>query len=233
MIDIHCHILWGVDDGAKTLEESIKMARLAAADGVKTIVATPHFSNESMVTREVAERKVREMQQTLDQLGISIKLRAGNEVTLVSEAFEYEHAEQEAFGYLDEQKRFVLIEQSWLGYEPASPDIVRWFADRGTTMIIAHPERHSYFREQPSLLKMLLELGAWTQVSVDSLLGKNGEDARAFSLLLLKDNLVHTLATDAHNMEQRKPNLAEGFRWIREHEGDAKADAILERMSSL
>ncbi|WP_269432462.1 CpsB/CapC family capsule biosynthesis tyrosine phosphatase [Gordoniibacillus kamchatkensis] len=82
------------------------------------------------------------------------------------------------------------------------------------------------------MLAALTDLGAWTQVSVDSLLGKNGEEARAFALKLLQDDRLHTLATDAHNV-RRKPNLAEGFRFVREHAGAARADAIAGRMAEI
>jgi protein-tyrosine phosphatase len=232
MIDIHCHILWGLDDGAGDMAEAVEMARIAYADGVRCIVATPHFTKDMLNTRETVERKAKELQRTLDELGIPVKIRAGNEVRLESEAFVIGHAEREQFGYLDAGKRFVLLEQRWLGYEPASPDIVKWFVARGIRPIIAHPERHCFFRDDPALLTALLDLGAWTQVSADSLLGKNGEEAKAFAVKLLREDRMHTLATDAHNV-RRKPNLAEGFRWIREHAGAAKADAVLERMAKI
>ncbi|MFC0211169.1 tyrosine-protein phosphatase [Paenibacillus chartarius] len=232
MIDIHCHILWGVDDGASDLEESVQMARVAVEEGIKTIVATPHFTNDLMVKIDVVRRKVQELQATLDELGIPLTLRAGNEIRLESADFVYRYAEQGTFGYLDAERRYVLVEEPWGGYLPESPDIVRWFVSRGTTPIITHPERHPFFRENPALLTALLELGAWTQVSADSLLGKNGDDAQAFAVQLLNEDRVHTLASDAHNI-RRKPNLGEGFRRIREHAGDGKADAILERMSRI
>lgn len=232
MIDIHCHILWGLDDGAEDLAEAVEMARIAYADGVRCIVATPHFTNDWLNVRDDVEPKVKELQRTLDEAGIPVTVRAGNEVRLESEAFVIGHAEREQFGYLDAEKKFVLLEQRWAGYEPASPRLVEWFKARGTTPIIAHPERHAFFRDDPSLLAALLELGAWTQVSVDSLLGKNGDEAKTFAVKLLHDDRLHTLATDAHNV-RRKPNLAEGFRWIAEHAGAAKADAIAARMARI
>ncbi|WP_052487369.1 CpsB/CapC family capsule biosynthesis tyrosine phosphatase [Gordoniibacillus kamchatkensis] len=144
MIDIHCHILWGLDDGAADMAEALEMARIAYADGVRCIVATPHFTNDWLNVRDVVERKVRELQRALDEAGIAVTVRAGNEVRLESEDFVTRHAEREQFGYLDEGKRFVLLEQRWVEYEPASSKLVKWFKGRGTTPIIAHPERHAF-----------------------------------------------------------------------------------------
>jgi protein-tyrosine phosphatase len=229
LIDIHCHILPGVDDGAADLEESIAMAQLACDDGVRHIFATPHFTPSYYNHRELVEAKVLELQAALEERGIAVKIHPGCEVRMESRDFVYGEAKKEAFCYLGLNRRFVLLEEPWSGYQPDSPELVRWFADQGIRPVIPHPERHPFFREQPELLKRLIELGAWTQVTVDSLIGSNKEDARRFAIALIREGLVHTLATDAHNI-RRKPNLSLGYGVVEQIAGRRAADAIRERM---
>ena len=99
-------------------------------------------------------------------------------------------------------------------------------------MIIPHPERHFFFRENPELLDELIALGAWTQISVDSLIGKNGAEAENFALQLLSRGSIHTLATDAHNTK-RRPNLSLGYAIVEQRAGISAADAIRSRMLTI
>ncbi len=232
MIDIHCHILPGVDDGAKDWRESTEMARIAFAEGIRHIVATPHFTASHFNHSDIVRQKTAELQQILDQAGIRVTVYPGNEVRMESADFIYEHGKKEHFCYLGKTKKYVLLEQRWAEYDKHAPEVVKWFIDRGTKPIIPHPERHTFFRKQPQLLTGLIEAGAWTQVSVDSLLGKNSEDARTFSHWLIDNNYVHTLATDAHNLN-RKPNLSLGFAIVEERAGAQRAQEIRSRLSQI
>jgi protein-tyrosine phosphatase len=126
----------------------------------------------------------------------------------------------------------VLLEQRWSEYNEDTPDVIRWFTNRGVTPIIPHPERHTFFRSEPKHLEECIEAGAWTQVSADSLLGKNTKDAEQFAIWLLEQDYVHTLATDAHNTN-RKPNLSEGFAKVVQWSGAKRADEIMERLSRI
>lgn len=228
MIDFHCHILYGLDDGADSLEESVEMAKIAHEDGVRHIFATPHFNANFLVDQETVTRRVASFQQTLDTLGIPVKIHPGNEVRLENKQFVYEHFSAERYCLLGPSRRFVLLEQRWNEYEPDSPEIVRWFMQNGIRPIIPHPERHFFFRENPELLDELVALGAWMQVNADSIVGNNGEEIREFSRELAEQNLIHMLATDAHNV-RRKPNLSAGFRIVREWCGEEKATEIHQR----
>ncbi|TBL71182.1 tyrosine-protein phosphatase [Paenibacillus thalictri] len=232
MIDIHCHILHHIDDGASDLNESLDMARIAYNDGVRDIIVTPHFNQGWRSTRALVDERLQELQAAIHQAGIGITLHRGNELTLESAEFFHEHNQLQHFHYLAGKPSFLLVEMPWSGYNEAAPDIVRHLRDQGATPILAHPERHIFFRERPELLDNLLEAGIWTQVTVDSLLGKNGEDARLFGLRLLDQGQVHTIATDAHNVK-RKPNLSEGYRIIAERQGQAAADAIQDRIKQI
>lgn len=232
MIDLHCHILYGIDDGAKDLNESIEMARLAYQDGIRHIIATPHFTGNYFNHKQIVLTKVQELQEKLKQEHIPITIHPGNEVRLESASFIYNHAKEENFCYLGHSSKFILLEQTWKQYCEETIDIVKWLHERGKFIIIAHPERHFFFRKNPLLLKQLIDMGCWTQVSVDSMLGKNTDEAKDFSTWLLENNYVHTLATDAHNIH-RKPNLSEGFRLVTALVGKKRSDEILTRMDSI
>ncbi|SDC18568.1 protein-tyrosine phosphatase [Paenibacillus sp. UNCCL117] len=232
MIDIHCHLLDGIDDGAKTFEESVEMARLAYDDGVRHIIATPHFCNKFMTDKSVQLKKIEQLQRELDREGIAVTVHPGSEVRLESAAYVYDHAEQDRFFYLDAARRFILLEQRWGEYSPDTEQVVKWFLDQGTTPIIPHPERHPFFRDNPELLTNLISLGAWVQVTADSLVGKNGAEAESFGRWLLARNHVHLLATDAHSTVRRS-NLTEGLRVVREAAGEERVQAIISRINSI
>lgn len=229
MIDIHSHILAGIDDGAKDLEESVEMARLAHQDGIRYIFATPHFTDTMINDRDTVIRGIGTLQQQLDRLHIPVRVLPGAEVRLCSYEFVIESAERETFSYLDGSRKFVLVEQRWTDYEPDSLRILHWFLNRGIQPVIAHPERHAFFRKDPALLTALIGAGAWTQVTADSLLGKNNAEAQQFSQWMIEHRLVHTLATDAHNVT-RRPNLSDGFRMMEAWAGPEQVDAIKQRM---
>ena len=232
LIDIHCHILPGVDDGAVDLEMALTMARLAHADGITKIVATPHYNFSWKIQRDLVLRKTEQLQREFHRHEIPITLYAGNEVRLENIEFIHEALATRDFCYLADQQEFILLEQSWEGYHPDTPDILTRLNERGTKMIIPHPERHFFFRENPELLDELVALGAWTQVSVDSLIGKNGAEAENFALQLLSRGSIHTLATDAHNTK-RRPNLSLGYAIVEQRAGISAADAIRSRMLTI
>lgn len=204
------------------------MARLAHDDGIRHIVATPHFNHNYQPERSVVEERVTSLQNTLDQHQINVRIYPGHEVRIENPSFIYEHIKNERIAYIGNEGRFILLEQRWTQYEEKSIEIIRWFMKQGIRPIIPHPERHFFFRESPHLLTELIKQGAWTQVSCDSLIGKNNTDALEFSKWLAKQDLIHILATDAHSVK-RKPNLSEGYRVIREWCGKDRIEAIDQR----
>jgi len=229
MIDIHCHILSGLDDGASDLQESVAMASMAYKDGIRHIIATPHFTESIMPGTELQKEKIEALRQALKRAKINIAVTPGNEVRIECAEFVYDHEAAGNYHYLTPDKRFILLEEKWSAYHERTEEICRWFLSRGTTPILAHPERHVFFRERPELLYSLLDLGVWAQVTVDSLLGKNGIQAELFSRELVRKGRAHVLATDAHNTK-RKPNLSQGIRIVREIAGQEQTKALLDRM---
>jgi protein-tyrosine phosphatase len=232
MIDIHCHILWGIDDGAKDLNESLEMARIAYEDGIRHIIATPHFNNTFLNDRAIVLNKLQELQTALDEAGIQVRIHPGSEIRLENQEFFEEHDKTSRFHFLGHTEKFVLLEQRWEDYEPSTVAVVQSLRARGITPIIPHPERHWFFRDNPELLAALIEAGAWTQVSVDSLLGKNNEEAQNFSEWLIARGWLHTLATDAHNVN-RKPNLSLGYERVRQLAGEQRCREIASRAEGM
>lgn len=232
MIDIHCHILHGIDDGARDLPESVEMAKIAYRDGARHIIATPHFSEKFLTDKDLVLRRIDELATELNRLGIDLTIHPGNEVRIDSPAFVLEQMKGSRFHYLGQPQKFLLIEQRWTDYEPDTPRIMSILLDKGVTPIIPHPERHFFFREAPELLLALIEAGVWTQVSADSLNGANGPEAKLFAEWLADRDYIHTLASDAHSVE-RKPNLSEGYAIIRERMGEARAAEILKRAEAI
>lgn len=232
MIDIHCHILHGLDDGAQSLDESIKMAMQAEDDGVHHIFATPHFTNQYNTHYDLILEKIAELQKELKHRNIDVSIYPGNEVRLESINFLMKHIESSSFHYLGKNNNFILLEQRWSGYDPMIMEAIQYFIDQDIIPIVAHPERHPYIRKKPDRLHEMIERGAWTQVSVDSMIGKNGEDAKEFSLVLLEEDLIHTIASDAHNTI-RKINLSAGYDVIREKSGNEKAKEIQQRIERI
>ncbi|MFD0675609.1 MULTISPECIES: tyrosine-protein phosphatase [unclassified Paenibacillus] len=232
MIDIHCHILPGIDDGPPDIMESIEMAQIAYDDGIRHIIATPHFSADHYTHRQRVRDKVDELQNQLHLHNIDVTIYAGHEVRLENADFIKEHTLSENYFYLGAACKFILLEQVWEGYCKETPEIVESFLKRGIRPIIPHPERHFFFRDHPQLLVNLIDQGCLTQVSVDSLLGKNSEEARSFSHWLIENDYMHVIATDAHNV-RRKPNLSEGFRIVTEVAGEERADEIRWRLEQI
>jgi protein-tyrosine phosphatase len=204
MIDIHCHILPGVDDGAPDTETSIAMARIAVTDGIHTIIATPHLT-DAAYPREKLIEAVAQLNTALQQQSIPITVLFGAEVQA--------HI---ALGVAD---RFCLADSSCLlvefphRYLPVDArELISALTTRSITPIIAHPERNSQIGREPWLLAPLLEMGAKIQITAESLTGNLGMAARNCAEYLLRGGHVHYLATDSHAPGFREPILSKAVK---------------------
>lgn len=238
MIDLHCHILPGVDDGPATLDEALALARFAAADGITHVAATPHYHLHTRLPRPDVLRHVAAFNRHLAAAGVGLTVLPGCEVQ-VNDTAEYRRDfETGQFCHYGDGRELTLLEVPWSEHKcpPDVPKLIAWLRGRGFTPILAHPERHNYLRNEPARLRALVDAGAWLQVTVDSLLGNFGPAARAAGERALRDYPDVVLSTDAHNLG-RCSGLAAGFRWVREHLGPEReqdlrqrADAVRERL---
>lgn len=217
MIDIHCHILPGIDDGAFDLSESIEMARIAAADGIKKIVATPHIGNPDLP--EDIDEKINHLNRCLKSEKIPVEILRGGEVS--------------AFLSPHECKRFTINRTSYLLVEfphthlPANAgEIIFNMSVAGLRPIIAHPERNPSVLQNPERLKTLIQSGALVQITAASLTGEFGLEYQACALHLLRERMVNFIASDGHNTVQRPPLLSGAFKTAKKRVGKKTATAL-------
>ena len=230
MLDLHCHILPEVDDGASSLEESLEMAWRYVKDGVSHLVATPHFHLGIRVERPAVLRHVARLNQDLAAAGVPLPILPGSEVQVVDVAAYRRDLEAGRFCHLGDGQDFTLLEFAWDAalYPPDAPDLMEWLRARGITPIVAHPERQPYLARDPAKLRSLLEAGAWLQVTVDSLLGNHGAAAQASGELLLRTYQDVVLATDAHDLG-RCSGMSPGYAWVRDRLGAPRAEDLRAR----
>jgi protein-tyrosine phosphatase len=224
MLDLHCHILPGVDDGAASLDEALAMARFCVRDGITHVTATPHCNRALRLLRDDVLPHVARFNQELARAGVPLTVLPGSEIQVTDTAAYRDDFQTGLYCHLGDGSAFTLLEFNWKAesYPPDAVDLVRWLRGRGMTPIIAHPERHGYFRDDPPRLRALVEAGAWLQVTVDSLLGNHGPAPRSAGEELVAAYPRVVLATDAHNL-RRCSGLSAGYDWVRDRFGLARA----------
>lgn len=213
MIDIHCHILPGLDDGAQTLEDSIEMARSAVKQGISHILCTPHHKNGTYTNpADQVIESVATLQKELDARGIPLSLYEGQEVRVHGELIKDIQEKQILFA--DLSNRYLLVE---FPTRDIPVYVERLFFDLinlGHTPVIVHPERNYQLMEEPNKLLSLIEMGALTQVTAASYLGIFGKKVQGVSKQMVQHQMIHTVASDAHNTEKRGFYLKRAYEQI-------------------
>ena len=229
MYDLHAHILPGVDDGPATIEESVEIARIAAANGTRAILATPHRKDITELSSVPHIRNLTaKLRRRIHAEGIPLSLTLGmenhidaalpahaaNGIALTMNASRYILVEMPLFGGIEEHD---YLEDALLGLQA-----------QGLTPVFAHPERIEAFQMQPNLLERYIGMGMLSQLTRGSLLGHWGEDTRRFSLDLLHRGMVHLLSSDTHSADPpRTPELVEAVKIAAEVVGSDKASAMV------
>jgi protein-tyrosine phosphatase len=222
-VDIHCHLLPSIDDGADSWEHSLAMARMAAADGIGTVIATPHQlgafghnSGELIVTRTT------ELQQSLDSQRIPLQVLPGADVRIEPGLAEALHAGRVLT--LGNHRKHVLLELPHELYFPLE-EVLESLHRIGVVGVLSHPERNQGLLKQPHLIQPLVARGCLMQVTCGSLLGAFGPGPRQLAEWLLRERLAHFLATDAHSPTSRRPLMGRAFERVVELVGqDAAVD---------
>ena len=230
MIDLHCHILPGVDDGPTSLYESLKLAKFCVADGITVIAATPHCHSLIHLLRDDILPHVAAYNRELGAAGIPLTVLPGSEIQVYDSAVYRREFEENVFCHLGDRRTHTLLEFSWdfNKFPSDSAELIEWIRSREMIPIVAHPERHHFFRERPILLKRLVDAGAWIQITVDSLIGNFGPEAKTFSEQFLRTHHEAILASDAHN-SKRCSGLSAGYSWVKEHLGSDRSRDLLDR----
>ena len=204
MIDLHSHLLPGIDDGAADLAGSVAMGRAAVDGGVDQIVATPHVSGTYPNDARTFAARVAEVQLALDAEGVALRVHSGAEVShaMVNDVTD-DALRAGTLGGGD----YLLLEPPYTGPAPFIDRMVHDLQLRGFKILIAHPERIGAFQRNVDLLVKLVDMGCLTSVTAGSVGGQFGGPVKRFSAELFARGLVHNLASDAHDAEYRSPAL--------------------------
>ena len=230
MIDVHCHYLPAVDDGARDIQESIALLRLAVKDGVRQIVVTPHVyagrwdnSLAGLAPKFIAFKRL------IASKRIDVELFLGAEVHLLPESLAMvERGEVPFIGGWDGQKA-LLLELHDARIPPFAVNAVRHLRTLGVVPIIAHPERNKAVMADPDCLEPFIAEGCLMQLTAASLVGRFGPQAERASLKLLERRWAHLVASDAHNLLHRPPMMKAARKFLKKRFGEPLAAALTEQ----
>lgn len=227
MVDIHCHMIPEIDDGAGSLEEALNMARLAVNDGIGTVICTPHqLGNFKHNSGDTIRQATQKFQVALQQARIPLRVLAGADVRI----------EEGMLGgllngqvvSLADHRQHVLLELPHELYFPLEPVLAK-LKSSGMAGILSHPERNRGILQQPELLPALVDGGCLMQVTAGSILGAMGEACQELSRWMLAMGLVHFVASDAHGVKSRRPLLHRAFKEVARLTDEATAQDLFVR----
>ncbi len=218
MIDIHCHILPGIDDGADRLQTSLDMATMAARDGITTIIATPHTDGVT-VNRTVVQQAVDRLNIELANHGIDLEVVAGYEIPA--------HLVCDLQSHTIAGSCYILVEFPHQYLPEDAAETLYALVQAGRKPIIAHPERNGSVLHNPDLLRELVAVGSMIQLTAASVTGDFGPDILHCANYLLRNQLVHFLATDSHSPTFRKPVLSPARKAAARLIGREEADRLV------
>ena len=224
MIDIHHHCLPDVDDGPREWDEAVEMCRTALAEGIDTIVATPHVLRGRWRTYSPLELQGR-IDELRRRVGDAPRLLLGSEYFFSHDAVEVLSAGDAIVPLAG--SRYVLVELAANSVPPMFEQPLYRMQLEGWTPILAHPERNLVFQRHPELLASYIGHGAKTQITLSSLTGEFGREAKQAAEELVRRKLVHFAATDAHNMTRRVPRVTAAAAILRDLAGETAAEALM------
>lgn len=218
MIDIHCHLLPGVDDGAADEETAVAMCRLAARQGTTDLVATPHANHRYEFSPERNQELLNRLQE---RVGPAPRLHLGCDFRLSYDNIEAALAQPGRFTVNGGQ--YLLVEFSDQVISQGTSEIFTRLGQVGLTPIITHPERNPLLRQHHSRLGVWVHRGCLLQVTGQSLLGKFGSQAREAAIAMIDAGLVHIVASDGHDLEKRPPVLTASHAFVVDRWGEEMA----------
>lgn len=211
MIDLHCHLLPGIDDGPDSLDDSLAMCRAAANNGIQRAVVTPHIlPGRYNNTLESIARAHAALTDALARQAISLQLGFAAEVRLDPAIMDMVRGGRMPYLGTYQGRKVMLLEFPHTHIPPGSDTLVQWLLDAGVTPMIAHPERNGDVIRKPGRIKPFVEAGCLLQVTAGALTGGFGAEAKRRGKYLLRKGWVTILASDAHDLEWRTPEMELG-----------------------
>jgi protein-tyrosine phosphatase len=208
-VDIHCHLVPAIDDGATSYDESLLMARIAVEDGIHTIVVTPHqMGNYARNSAAQIRRATSELQEFLRRKDVPLRVLPGADVRVEEDLLS--QIQRGEVMTLADRKKHILLELPHELYFDLLP-LIGQLRRLGIQSILSHPERNLGLLSRPEIVTLLVDQGCLMQVTCGSLLGTFGDASQQMAELLLKRGQVHFLATDAHGPKVRRPKMADAF----------------------
>jgi protein-tyrosine phosphatase len=232
LIDLHCHILPGVDDGSKDLQMSLDLAKVAVSQGISHILLTPHHMDGTYTnhSQDVVSQTAY-FQNALEINRIPLKVFPGQEVHLTGDL-----TRAIAIGdvlFMDETRRYLLLELPHDSVPEYTTDMLFDVITRGITPVLAHPERNAGFQKDPDKLYEFVKMGCLTQLTASSYVGVFGSKVQRLTEKMVKANLGYTFASDAHNFEGRRFLMKEAFDKLAKEEGQEKAELFNENAKNI
>lgn len=226
MIDIHSHILFGVDDGPENKAQSIELLKKAAEEGISDIISTSHSKHPMYdVPATTVMEQLKEIQNDLDDLQIPITVHIGHEVRIFEEIIQAVESKQI---HTLADSNYLLIELPSYSVPQYTMHIIQNLLSKDITPIIAHPERNKAIAEKPERLERLIREGAVAQITAGSLAGHFGKKIQQLSLNLVRANLIHCYGSDAHNLTNRPFLFNAGLDYLEKKKELRAIDILLE-----
>jgi protein-tyrosine phosphatase len=222
MVDLHCHILPDLDDGARTWDDALAMAEDAIADGITHVVATPHASPDFTFDYRLVRESVNELRS---RLGGRLNLASGCDFHLNHENLMALRGDPRP--YCINQKDYLLVEFNEFSIPPSLDQALHELRLAEMRPVVTHPERNGILRMHPERLRRWVELGCYVQVTAGSLTGVFGQGPKQQAWAWLADGLVHFVSSDAHNTTRRPLKLKFAFEEIAARLGEERAKAFL------
>lgn len=226
MIDLHTHLIPNVDDGADSIEETIRLAEAAVNEGIEHVVLTPHHNrywveNEKNKVLKLTEK----VEKVIENAEIPLTVSPSQEIRMNEEFSD----ELFAGNYLplDKKGKYYLVEFSWREFPSFAKTYLQRMIDAGIVPVIAHPERQRPFLDDPQILRDLIEMGCISQITATSIVGGYTEEIREASHKMMKENLIHVIASDAHNVISRPFNIVNALEIIEEEYGSAYKEYLV------
>ncbi len=224
MIDIHCHLIPGIDDGAKNIEQALELIQVAVDDGIKRIVITPHlhlgrYENFSSLIKF----KLLRLNNAVIKAGIDVQIRSAAEVRFDFDILDLIASLQVPMYGIYEGHRYMLLELPHSHIPTGCTELIKYLLKQNIKPVIAHPERNKELLKNPEKIVQLTRLGCWFQLTAGSIVGLFGEKCQELSIHYLEQGLINVVASDAHNTKYRPPVLSAARQYVADLIGEDEA----------